>query len=115
MTLGPIIFLIPFAEQWKGRAVNVLETVGNVPFFFYLFHILLIHLAALLTDYLREGIVFPDWYSRAPYVEMEPQHHWSLWLLYLNWFCVVFLLYWPCRWYARYKRAHPEKKWLRYI
>ncbi len=115
MTLGPVIFKIPFVENWKGRFATVLETVGRVPFFYYILHILLIHLAALLTDYLREGIVNPPWYARAPYVEMDPQHHWPLWLLYLNYFCIVFILYWPCRWYARYKKEHPEKKWLRYL
>ena len=115
MTLGPVIFLVPFAENWKGKLATVMETVGKVPFFYYLAHILAIHLAALLTDYLREGIVNPSWYTRAPYVEMEPQHHWPLWLLYLNYFVIVFILYWPCRWYARYKKAHPEKKWMQYV
>lgn len=115
MTLGPVILLIPFAEKWKGKFVGVLETVGKVPFFYYILHILLIHLAALVTDFVRDGIVSPPWYSRAPYVEMEPQDQWPLWLLYLNYFCIVFILYWPCRWYARYKREHPEKKWLRYL
>ncbi|HTR30939.1 MAG TPA: heparan-alpha-glucosaminide N-acetyltransferase domain-containing protein [Puia sp.] len=115
MTLGPVIFLIPFAGNWNGKLATVMETVGKVPFFYYLVHILAIHLAALVTDYLREGVVNPPWYARAPYVEMEPQHHWPLWLLYLNYFIIVFILYWPCRWYARYKKAHPENKWLRYV
>lgn len=115
MTLGPVIFLVPFAEDWKGRLARILETVGRVPFFFYVLHILLIHLMALVTDNFWTGVGGQQWYARAPYVEMEPQYHWPLWLLYLNYGCILFILYWPCRWYAGYKRQHPQKSWLRYL
>ncbi|WP_317132022.1 hypothetical protein [Rufibacter hautae] len=35
--------------------------------------------------------------------------------VYLVWIKVVLVLYHACRWYSRYKAAHPEKKWLSYL
>ena len=34
---------------------------------------------------------------------------------YLVWALLVLLLYPLCAWYDRYKRAHPDKTWLRYL
>lgn len=33
-----------------------------------------------------------------------------LWFVYAAWIAVIVILYFPCRWYARYKATH--KKWL---
>jgi hypothetical protein len=36
--------------------------------------------------------------------------------VYLMWMgLVIFILYPICRWYDKYKSAHPEKKWLSYL
>ena len=115
MTLGPVILLIPFAEKMKGWFSDVLTTFGRVPFFYYILHILLIHIAALLTNFLRYGSTHQDGYNTAPYTEIEPNHRWSLGILYLVWFIVEIVLYFICRLYARYKFSHPEMKWLKYI
>jgi hypothetical protein len=37
------------------------------------------------------------------------------WCIYPIWLAVVIALYPACRWYGRYKAAHPEKKFLRYL
>jgi uncharacterized membrane protein len=115
MTLGPVIALIPFAETAKGWLAGVLNTFGRVPLFYYLLHILLIHVAALLVNYIREGNPHQDWYGTAPYTEIAPEHHWGLPLLYLVFIILEVLLYFVCRQYMKYKFAHPEKKWLKYI
>ena len=31
------------------------------------------------------------------------------------WIAIVLALFEPCRWYAGYKAAHPEKAWLSYL
>jgi len=114
MTLGPVIALTPFAEKARGWLAEVLIVFGKVPMFYYLAHILLIHLSALLVNMIVgiEGSM--KIYSTAPYTWM-PDHRWSLPLLYLVFLIDVALLYFLCNWYMRYKFAHPEKKWLKYV
>ena len=115
MTLGPMIACFPGAEKAKGWLAKLFTTFGRVPLFYYILHILVIHLGALIIDYCREGVLFPGWYATAPFVEMDPVHRWSLSLLYLEFVLDVALLYWVCSWYAKYKQAHGKKSWLKYF
>lgn len=115
MTLGPLIACLPFAEKAKGWLSNVLATFGRVPLFYYILHILIIHLGALVINYFRGGSMSFEWYATAPYVEMPPEHRWSLLLLYAEFACDVILLYYLCSWYAKYKKAHPEKRGLKFL
>jgi uncharacterized membrane protein len=115
MTLGPIIALLPWAERAKGWLVNILLVFGRVPLFFYLCHILLIHCSALLVNLIRTGSTHQAWYATAPYDWIPEPDRWPLGLLYLVWLIDVIILYVVCRWYSRYKGAHPEKMWLKYI
>jgi uncharacterized membrane protein len=115
MTLGPLIALVPFAEKVKGWFANVLIIFGRVPFFYYILHILLIHVSALVMNFIRTGNPHQDWYGTAPYLELAENQRWGLPLLYLDYFIILVVLYFVCRGYARYKSGHPEKKWLKYI
>jgi uncharacterized membrane protein len=107
MTLGPAIALLPVAQKAHGRAAGILATFGRVPMFYYLLHILAIHVAALLVTVFREGRIHPEWYATAPYTFLPPDHRWTLPLLYLVWAIVVAYLYFACRWYAALKSRHP--------
>jgi uncharacterized membrane protein len=115
MTLGPIIALLPWAEHAKGWLANILLVFGRVPLFYYLLHIPLIHCSALMLNVLRTGATHQEWYATAPYDYIPDADRWTLGLLYLAWVIDLVILYVACRWYARYKAAHPEKKWLRYL
>lgn len=115
MTLGPTIALIPLVENAKGWLSRVLEAFGKVPMFYYLMHILMIHITALIVTSIREGKVFSEWYANAPYSFVPEEHRWSLGLLYLVFLIDVILLYFICRWYANYKFTHPEQKWLKFL
>ena len=115
MTLGPMILLVPFVENVKGWFAKVLSTLGRVPFFYYLLHILVIHISALVVQLIRQGAVHHEWYSYAPFAQVPEEFRWSLPLLYLVFIIDVTILYFVCRWYARYKMEHPEKKWLAFI
>jgi uncharacterized membrane protein len=115
MTLGPLIALLPFAEKAKGWLARVLSTIGSVPMFYYLLHIVIIHISALLVTLLHEGQVHPEWYATAPYTFLPEANRWPLSLLYAVFITDVVILYIACRWYARYKFNHPEKKWLKYL
>lgn len=115
MTLGPLVLLLPWAEKAKGRLTAILITFGRVPFFFYLLHIPTIHIGCMLINYFRDGITGSGWYATAPDVWLPPEKRWPLYLLYVEWACDLIFLYFVCRWYARYKHAHPEKRWLSYL
>jgi uncharacterized membrane protein len=115
MTLGPVIALVPFAGQVRGWLANVLTTFGRVPMFYYLLHILIIHISALLIQLITTGALHHEWYATAPYASVPPEHRWSLTLLYIVFLLDVTLLYIACRWYERYKFSHPQNKMLRYL
>jgi uncharacterized membrane protein len=115
MTLGPTIALIPLAEKAKGFIGETLNTFGRVPFFYYLLHIPVIHITALIVNYIRLGDVHQDWYAYAPFTSIPEESRWSLALLYLVFIIVIIILYAACRWYVKYKFSHPENKWVKYI
>lgn len=115
MTLGPVIALIPWAENIKGKFVNVLKIIGRVPLFYYLLHLPLIHCSALLVNLIRSGNTHQDWYTTVPFLSMPEDQRWGLPLLYMVWAIDVVILYFACHWYARYKASHPEKNWIKYI
>jgi uncharacterized membrane protein len=115
MTLGPLIALIPFAERVKGWLANIFVIFGKVPFFYYLLHIPLIHVGALIVNLLRTGQAHGEWYNTAPFTNIPEDQRWGLGLLYLLFVGIVAILYLLCRWYANYKDRHPEKKWLKLI
>jgi uncharacterized membrane protein len=116
MTLGPAIALIPLLERARGALARGISVFGRVPFFYYLLHIPLIHVLALLVSKLREGSVNGWLFDNHP---MNPGpvpegYMWSLGLLYLVFAIAVALLYLPCRWYANLK-ARRRDAWLQYL
>jgi uncharacterized membrane protein len=115
MTLGPTILLMPFVEKTQTAVSKAIVVIGRVPFFYYLLHIPLIHITALIVQLIKDGQLHQEWYNNAPYVWLEPEHHWSLGLLYLIFVIDVVILYFACKWYEGYKFNHPEKKWLKFI
>jgi hypothetical protein len=114
MTLGPTIAFLPFAERMQGPVAKVLTTFGRVPMFYYLLHIPVIHVAALVVNRVREGAVHAEWYATAPYVSVPPEQRWSLPLLYLVFAIVIAILYVACRWFAAVKARQP-RGWLRFV
>jgi uncharacterized membrane protein len=115
MTLGPSILLMAFVEKTKGLFSKAMITFGRVPFFYYLLHIPLIHVSALIVQLITEGQTNSQWYDTAPYTWIPEDHRWSLGLLYLVFVVDVIILYFACRWYETYKFKHPEKAWLKFV
>ncbi len=116
MTIGPGILAIRYLENAKGRVAGWLQTFGEVPFFYYVLHIPLIHLVAVLIAMVRTpdqvGWLFGNHPLLPPPV--PEGYRWSLWLLYAVTAFVVVALYFPCRWYAERKRTAPLP-WMRWI
>ncbi len=115
MTLGPAILLIPFVEKTKNAFSNVMETFGRVPFFYYLLHIPLIHISALVVQLILEGRIYSEWYANAPFTWVPEEHRWGLHLLYLVFMIDVVILYFACKWYDSYKRRNPQSKWMKFV
>jgi uncharacterized membrane protein len=107
MTLGPALLLLAAFDRPPGVVGRPLVTIGRVPLFFYLIHLpLIVGSAAVviaLTDD-RPWLVVMQ--SGGPKL--------SLWIVYPIWAAVVFILYWPCRWFAGVKQRH-RSPWLSYL
>jgi uncharacterized membrane protein len=114
MTLGPTIALLPLAGRAQGWLAGVFGTFGRVPMFYYLLHIPVIHITALLLWLIRDGKVDAERFASAPSVWIPEADRWSLPLLYLAFFISVAALYWPCRWFAGAKSVE-RKRWMRYL
>jgi uncharacterized membrane protein len=92
MTLGPALILLASFEHAKGSFARFLAIFGQVPFFYYVIHIYLIHLLAVLTAFAMTGD-----FVRTPEIGL------SLGGVYLVWFLVLVMLYPICRWFAELK------------
>src|SRR5262245_45322114 len=116
MTLGPMFLVFPFLET-AGRVFGVVTTFGRVPFFYYVLHIPLIHLAAIFVSMARSGSVSPWLFLNHPGMipPAPPGYVWSLGLLYLVWAIVVAVLYFPCRWFAGLKQRRKDIGFLSYL
>lgn len=116
MTLGPAIALIPLLEHSRGTVSRVLTVFGRVPLFYYLLHIPLIHVLAILVSLIRTGSVTPWLFGNHPaMIGPAPEGYtWSLGLLYLVTAVAVVILYFPSRWYAE-RKLQGARGWMRYL
>jgi uncharacterized membrane protein len=116
MTLGPTIAVMPLVDGARGAIARWLTVFGRVPFFFYILHIPLIHVLAIVVSLVRHGSVSPWLFANHPMgAPPAPDGYmWSLGLLYLVWAIAVVLLYFPCRWFAGVK-ARRSEWWLSYL
>ncbi len=116
VTLGPTIALLAFLENFRGKVADFLIAFGRVPFFFYIVHILFIHLLALIVHVAMGGeaemlVITIETLTTDKMVG----YGYPLWVTYVLWVLVVFALYFPCRWYMNYKANHRDNKWLTYL
>ncbi|MBC7827504.1 MAG: DUF1624 domain-containing protein [Chitinophagaceae bacterium] len=116
MTIGPSLLFLAFAEKKYSQFEKAIIRIGRVPFFYYLLHLYLIHLLAMLAAQLS-GYSWSDMIL-VRRTRFDPQlkgYGFSLGVTYLVWIAVVLLLYPICKWYDEYKIKHKEKWWLSYI
>ena len=92
MTLGPALILLAAFEHAHGTFTRILAVFGQVPFFYYVVHIYVIHLLAVATAFAITGDL-----TRAPEISL------GLGGAYLVWLLVLVLLYPMCKWFAELK------------
>jgi uncharacterized membrane protein len=102
MTLGPALMLLAVLERARGRLADWVTTFGRVPFLYYIAHIYLIHLLAVVYAMLAFGDAsflltgFP--------MQKPAGYGLPLYGLYGVWLVVVVALYPLCRWLAALKQ-----------
>jgi uncharacterized membrane protein len=100
-----------------GRIRGILSVYGRVPFFYYVLHFTLIHLAAVLTT-AALGLNWRWWFGLPPTSGVMAGHPsgygFSLPIVYLVWLAIVALCYFPCRWFAGLKQRS-RSPWLSYL
>ena len=116
ITLGASILFLANSEKLKGKIVDFFCVFGRVPFFYYIIHLYLIHLLALLaaefTGFGWQSMILPKFITR---VEALKGHGFNLITVYLIWLIVIALLYPLCKKFDTYKQSHKEKWWLSYL
>ncbi len=117
MTLGPAMLFLRAVDGWTPRSLHPALIIGKVPMFYYVLHITLAHLIAVVLCYARYGQV--HWMFESPQlsqfpITFPPGWGFDLPVVYLVWGVVVILLYPACRWYAALKQRRSDW-WLSYI
>lgn len=112
LTVGVALLVLSFADRLTGRVVDWVSTFGEVPFFYFLLHIPILSGGAILWTLARYKVLAV--LAFLPSNQLPPGYEPSLVRAYGVWLAVVVLLYFPCRWYARYKKSH-RQAWLTYL
>ncbi len=114
LTIGTGLIILSIIERVKNKFADVLNVYGNVPFFYYVLHFYLIRLISIIVffaqGYKTSQIITPN----APFLFNPPHFGFHLAGVYLVWLIVVVLLYFPCRWFSKYKQKH-RQWWLSYL
>lgn len=117
LTLGPVLLLLRALDGRTPAVLRRAQIIGKVPMFYYLMHVLLLHLVAVAASVARFGTAAPAVESptldRFPMTQL-PGWPVSLPIVYLVWIGVVLALYPFCRWYAGVKRRSGNP-WLSYL
>ncbi|ALF55851.1 hypothetical protein ACX27_28165 [Nostoc piscinale CENA21] len=108
ITLGIAMLLLYLFEKYRLRILQPLVLFGQFPLFFYIIHLWLIHLAAILLalpKYGLKAINLPFLFSSL----MPADYGYDLPMLYNFWIIMIILLYPICSWFRSYKTKHPRK------
>jgi uncharacterized membrane protein len=116
MTLGPSMILLGLLHGAKAdRGLNrILLVFGRVPLFYYVLHIYLIHLIAVVVALLFHQ---PVWHGTviADFAQRPSGYGHGLLFVYAMWILAVAILYIPCRWFMEFRSRHRDWTWLSYL
>ncbi|MDB4882869.1 MAG: hypothetical protein JWL95_1635 [Gemmatimonadetes bacterium] len=117
MTLGPALLLMRAVDGRTPDWLRPALIIGRVPLFYFMMHVLLIHLATVVASYARYGTA--HWMVESPTLDRFPVTQPPGWpvplpVVYLVWIGVVLALYPMCRWFAALK-ARRSDVWLSYL
>ncbi|MFY0625030.1 MAG: DUF1624 domain-containing protein [Reichenbachiella sp.] len=116
ITLGPTFIIMAISESFKGKWVDSFMMFGRIPFFFYIAHLYIIHLFAIVATELTwtgwEAMVLDEWVGDAVILK---GYGFSLGVVYLIWILVLATLYPISKKFDHYKQNNKQKAWLSYF
>ena len=117
MALGPALLILRALDGGTPRILAPAIVFGRVPLFYFLLHLPLIHLLAVVACYWQNGAVY--WMLQSPNLgayPFTPPPGWGLSLptIYLLWVLVVVMVYLACQWFASVKQRRTDS-WLTYL
>ncbi|MBE9585414.1 DUF1624 domain-containing protein [Mucilaginibacter sp. JRF] len=104
ITLGACNLLLAAFENAENGFTRIMVLFGRVPMFYYILHLYLLRLMAFIAY-----LIVKTANNGTP-----PKDGASLYFVYLMWALAIFILYFPCRWYMKYKMTH-KQWWLSYL
>lgn len=114
IALGPAFLALAWCEKLPALLTRPLVLLGQVPFFFYILHLPLLHAIAVGTELVRYGEA--DWlFANPPWQVWPIDYSQDLVSTYLAWMMGALILYPACRWYAGLKSRHRDWWWLYYL
>lgn len=116
MTVGPGLILLAILDRTFPERQPVLATFGEVPLFFYLIHLPLIHGLVVLWDLGVYGTALWQfsWPINPSHLKPPVDHGLPLPGVYLVTCLIIMLLYPLCRWYSQRKQQRTHTL-LRYL
>jgi uncharacterized membrane protein len=111
MTVGPVLLLLSFTERSTGRVAVFFKVYGGVPYLYFIIHLCLLRVINIILAIL---LGYPLKSDGSPIVWQVKGFGIPLWSVYVAWASVVLCLYFPCRWYSRYKQSRAHW-WLSYL
>ncbi|HZY37863.1 MAG TPA: heparan-alpha-glucosaminide N-acetyltransferase domain-containing protein [Mucilaginibacter sp.] len=116
MTIGVGMLVLALTEKVQNKLTAIFIIYGNVPFFYYVLHFYMLRITDVVVFYVQgfgnKDIVDPK--HQNPFLFSPPHFGFNLGGVYIVWLCVIIALYFPCRWFSRYKKTH-NQWWLSYL
>jgi uncharacterized membrane protein len=116
MTLGPALILLGLLDKVKAQRglSRILLVYGRVPLFYYVLHLYLIHILAILVAIafhqpILHGSVIADFATK------PVGYGHGLPFIYAVWILAVAILYLPCLWFMELRTRHRDWAWLSYL
>jgi uncharacterized membrane protein len=116
MTLGPSLILLGLLDKAKAERglSRILLVFGRVPLFYYVLHLYLLHILAILVALafhqpILHGSVIADFATK------PSGYGHDLPFIYTMWILAVAILYLPCRWFMELRNRHRDWPWLSYL
>ena len=114
MTIGPALIFLALAENISNPIIKKITVFGKVPFFYYVLHVFLIRAVSWIF-FFASGHTW----AQLDFTHFLEGHipagiGYPLWIVYVVWICIIVILYFPCKWYSRYKETH-HQWWLSYL
>lgn len=116
VTLGPALILLGLLDGTTGERglSRIFVVYGRVPLFYYVLHLYLLHILAILT-----ALAFhqPVWHGTviADFAHKPLGYGHGLPFVYAMWILAVAILYLPCLWFMNLRSRHRDWTWLSYL